>query len=373
MISATVTCLIDLGNSETRVDIGYMGKYRRVILPNRYHELQPNYVIPEEYRNNKTIVMQNDGVYIANGELVDYEFATSGFTPVGIKDKSSQVTSKYGVILSIMKAIDIVCEGMNLKPANVNWQFNIAVLLPPFEQIDGKDDMTSMIKSIKVINSIAPVQYSVPIEIKDIKVLPEGVVAFTSAMFHIEGDNVVPTVENEKFKKGYSIVLDIGAGTTDLVLVKDGRIIMNTKESFTKGGNFVISTCRTLMRHRFKSTPTVESMKDVIEQGVYYCGNDVAIVDDLLESARKSYAEAILKNILEYLDEKAVPVNELKGVLTVGGGSLPTVRDGEIVCQSMAQPLIEMLRQFSPSIESIHIDEPRYANLQGLRIVCLSA
>ena len=49
--TANVSILVDIGNSETRAHIAYMGNNITVTLPNRFYELKPNYVIPEEYRN----------------------------------------------------------------------------------------------------------------------------------------------------------------------------------------------------------------------------------------------------------------------------------------------------------------------------------
>ena len=365
--TANVSILVDIGNSETRAHIAYMGNNITVTLPNRFYELKPNYVIPEEYRNNDSRVFCSDGVYIANGEIVDMEFP-GGFAPIGLRDKASQITSKYSIILLIMSAISEISGNLNLKPAAINWVFNIAVLLPPFEQASGKEKMIELISSITEVSSVSPVRYSVPIAIKDIKVLPEGVVAFSTAMFKLDNGEIVPNEDNEKFKKGYCIVLDIGAGTTDMVVVKDGKFMLSTKETFKKGGNFVASTCRTLIRRKYNVSPS--NMKEIIETGVYNHGNDSVIVDDLLDEAKQDYAEKVLQDIMTYLEEKDIPVAELKGVLTVGGGSLPTMRDGKVVSEPMSIPLVNLLKQFSPSIEQIETGvNPRYANLEGLRIM----
>lgn len=375
MTTANVTILVDLGNSETRADIMYMGKSTTVNVPNRFCDLRGNYVIPEEYRNNDSIVFCNDGVYLANGELVTMEFPKRGFIPIGLRNKSEQITSKYSIILLMIKAINMISGDIGVKPGDVNWVFNIAVLLPPFEQDkrsndqpSGKEAMTDLIRSITQISSVSPVKYNVPVAIKEIKVLPEGVVAFTAAMFNEDGGNISVNTNNEKYKQGYCIVLDIGAGTTDMVIVRDGKFVMSTKETFRKGGNMVESACKTLIRRKYNVSPS--DMKEIVETGVYKHGNESLIVDDLLEEAKRNYAESVLQDIIAYLGEKDIPVQELKGVLTVGGGSLPTMRDNVVVCEPMSQPLIELLKQFSPSIEQIKIDvNPRYANLRGLHIM----
>lgn len=375
MTTANVQLLVDLGNSETRAIVTYMGKSKRIIASNRFCELGANYVIPEEYRNNNTIAFCNDSIYFANGELVETEFPNKGVVPTGLQDKSVQATSKYSIILLMIKAVNLLSGDMGVRPADINWVFSVAVLLPPFEQdkrntdlTSGKELMTDLIRSITQITCVSPVKYSIPIAIKDIKILPEGVVAFTAAMFDKKDGSIVANVENEKYKKGYCIVIDIGAGTTDCVIVKDGRIIMATKETIKKGGNLVKRTCRTLIRRKYNATPS--SMDEIIETGVYQHGNDTLVVDDLLEEAKKDYAEKVLQDIIAYLEEKDVPVEELRGVLTVGGGSLPTVRHGVVVSKPMSEPLVELLKQFSPSIERINLNvNPRYANLEGLSIL----
>ena len=375
MTTASVTILVDLGNSETRAELVYMGKNITITVPNRFYELKPNYLIPEEYRNDDSIVFCNDGIYLANGELVSIEFPKRGLAPIGFSDKSSQITSKYSIILLMIKAINKISGDIGVKASDINWVFNIAVLLPPFEQDkrtndqpSGKEAMIDLIRSITQINSVSPVKYSVPVAIKEIKVLPEGVVAFTAAMFKLEDGKININSDNQKYKQGYCIVLDIGAGTTDMVVVRDGKFIMSTKETFRKGGNLVESTCRTLIRRKYNVSPS--DMKEIIETGVYHHANDTLIVDDLLDEAKKDYAENVLQDIIAYLGEKDIPVQELRGVLTVGGGSLPTMRNGVVVSEPMSAPLVALLKQFSPSIEQIKLDSnPRYANLDGLHIM----
>ena len=370
MKNANVILLVDLGNSETRAEIVYNGKSVKIEMPNTYSELHENYTIPEDYRNDESIVFGCDGEYIANGELVSHEFANRSMRPTGLKHKSEQITSKYSIIGVMIKAIALISGNLGNVPNEINWVFDIACLLPPDEQ-SNKDDvdyMKNMISTITEVNCISPIKYRIPVSIKEVRIFPEGVVAYTAAMFSMKEGKAVANADNLKYRQGYTLVMDIGAGTTDLAMVFNGKFVAASKTTIKTGGNYVEKTCKREIRRKFGNAPT--DMTEIIEKGVYTRGNERIIMDDVLIRAKKDFAAELNKEIIEYLEVTQIPVHELKGLLVIGGGAIATERDGKVISESLAYPLCENIRSMAKSVELIKIDvNPRFANIEGLHIM----
>lgn len=370
MKNANVTLLVDLGNSETRAEIVFNGKSVKVEIPNAYYELEENYVIPEEYRNDDSTVFVCSGEYIANGEIVSHEFAKYEMRPTGIMTKSEQITSKYSIIMVMTKAIALISGNLGTIPTDINWVFDIACLLPPDEQSskDGVNNMKNLISEIIDIQCVSPINYKVPISIKDIKIFPEGVVAYTAAMFTMKDGKAVANADNLKYRQGYTLVMDIGAGTTDFAMVFNGKFVAKSKATIKTGGNFVERSCKRAIMKKFGNAPT--DMSEIIEKGVYTRGNERIIMDDVLISAKKKFAAELNKEIIEYLEVTQIPVHELKGLLVIGGGAIATERDGKVISESLAHPLCENIRSMAKSVELIKMDvNPRFANIEGLHIM----
>ena len=369
MKNVNVTLLIDLGNSETRAEVVFNGKSVKMQIPNSYCELQENYVIPEDYRNDDSHVFGCAGEYIANGEIVAHEFENRSMRPTGLKHKSEQITSKYSIMMVMIKAIALISGNISTIPTDINWVFDIACLLPPDEQ-SNKDDvnsMKSMISEINEIQCVSPINYKVPVSIKEIRIFPEGVVAYTAAMFSMRDGRAVANAENLKYRQGYTLVMDIGAGTTDLAMVFNGKFVAASKATIKIGGNYVEKSCKREIRHKFGNAPT--DMTEVIEKGVYTRGNERIIMDDVLILAKKNFAASLNKEIIEYLEVTQIPVHELKGLLVIGGGAIATERDGKVISESLAYPLCENIRSMAKSVELIRIANPRFANIEGLHIM----
>lgn len=370
MKNANVTLLVDLGNSETRAEIVFNGKSVKAEIPNSYCELHENYTIPEDYRNDDSTVFVCDGEYIANGEIVAHEFVRHEMRPTGLKHKSEQITSKYSIIMVMTRAIALISGNLGSIPTDINWVFDIACLLPPDEQ-SSKDDvgkMKDMISEITEVHCASPINYKVPVSIKDVRIFPEGVVAYTAAMFTMKDGKAVANADNLKYRQGYTLVMDIGAGTTDLAMVFNGKFVAASKTTIKTGGNYVEKTCKKEIRRKFGNAPT--DMTEIIEKGVYTRGNERIIMDDVLIRAKKDFAAELNKEIIEYLEVTQIPVHELKGLLVIGGGAIATERDGKVISESLAYPLCENIKSMAKSVELIKTDiNPRFANIEGLHIM----
>lgn len=358
----------DLGNSTTRAVVAFRGQSLQVELSNHFILLPQGYTIPREYRNVNTTVFKHANDFVANGEI-EMEF-DGALAPVGKMPKYEQITTKYSIILLIIKLINKVCTDLgdiDIQSEDNEWHFDVSVLLPAFQHQIGKKKMVEYIQSIKEVRSEFPVKYSIPVFIDKVDVFPEGAAAYTATIFKWNNGRLTAVEENTKFKKGYVLVCDIGAGTTDIVLIKDSKCILSTKASIEIGGNKVKYFLSQFILTEYGFAPS--DLEKVIETGVMEDGNKVIDVSDLIDKAKVETVKILKSRIATYLDNQSISPRELRGVLFVGGGTLPTVRDGVEVSTSISALILQILKEQAPQIEQIKLGvNPRYANLEGLKI-----
>ena len=95
--------------------------------------------------------------------------------------------------------------------------------------------MTSIVKDITVIDSVFP-SIKIDVTVSNVIVLPEGFCAYAGVVYE-KGETYR---SSHKFLIDENVlVFDIGAGTTDCVLIKQNKLIQNSKYTITQGGNNV--------------------------------------------------------------------------------------------------------------------------------------
>lgn len=361
--------LIDLGNSETRMTLLVGDKERSTILSNRFAALPPSYRVPEEYNNSKTSILEYKGTYYANARLAEREFVGQLIRPYAVEYKTDQIVTEISLNLVFLHALIQLSEAYATPIDNLEVTFDVSVLLPPLEHDTQNEKMEQMVRSITKVKSILPFQVERSFEIGEVKVLPEGVAAYFAVIFKEAFGALVEVEENKEFQEGYVMILDIGAGTTDVVLIKDTELLLNSKESFKRGGNTVESNLIAEINRKYKFKP--QDIKRVINTGLLAEGGVVHDISDLLTEAKVKYTRILLPELSTYLERMSISLKEVKGILLAGGGSLPTIRDGVVVSNAMSKVLLEELQNKAPNtkiVSTLELD-PRYLNITGLKYI----
>lgn len=384
-----VKLLVDFGNSETRAVI-IDSKSNKPILTdtgseihtyrNTYAELPAGYRVDRSYLNGDTTLFLIDGVCMVNGELVDIEFSKEAYKPAGFTGKSNQPTTLYTLNLLLIKAIEKLSNIRGIDPQDVEWSFKVAVLLPPFEEGEHSADMKNLIKGIKSVvmlvedeqaEEVGFKEVNIPVQFETIKVQPEGIIAYTTAITQVKDGKLIYIEENKKFLTGYVMVIDIGAGTTDFALINNMRYVNQSKETISTGGNFVAAECSRAIKAKYSISVEPSSMQRVMESGEVIQGNEKIDVTDILTTAKKKYAKTLVYELKNNYFVRNIPISNIKGILLVGGGTLPAIRDGKEVSPPMSKAILEEFKQYCPSVEllSLHSVNPREANIVGLQIM----
>ncbi len=358
--------LIDLGNSETRAALIVNNKMHMMKLSNKFAELPKVYRIPNEHRNDKSSIFCVNGTYFANGQIVEREFVGVEIRPTAVQPKTEQLVTELSLNLVFMKALLKLSELFNVDVGDIDATFKVSVLLPPLEHEVYESKLIEKVKQFTSVNAIVPSAMTVQYKISEVGTFPEGVAAFFAAYFNEENGALIETPSNLRFGKGYVLVLDIGAGTTDVVLILDTTLVQNSKDTFKIGGNTVESIVRNEIKKKFGFNP--KSLDAVIATGVLTEGTQTHLVMDILDAAKDKYSKALMEQIRQYLERMMLDMPEIKGVLVIGGGSLPSVRGEVVVSSAMADVLLKYLKKLAPNISMVDTSgkNPRDLNILGL-------
>jgi len=369
-MSEKIGVLIDIGNSETRFSIIRNGVATDFTYSNKYVKLEEGYSIPNEYKNEKSLVFIYSGMTYVNGTLVDKEFPKRAIAPNALKPKTSQLTTYLTLNFVFIRTFIFLSKTMGIPIQDLNVSFDVRLLLPPSEHDRYSDEFKTKVQEITSVSLISPYAWTKNISINSIMVLPEGATAYIGSIYQNVNDSLVVIPENEAFISGDVLVIDIGAGTTDIVRIKDTEIVVNSKETFNIGGMNIASYCSKLLYQKYGYFPRDEAMENVIATCQLVKGNETIDVSALVNSAKDNFSAQLEKDLTEYLLRNDITIQEVKGLLIVGGGALGAERDGVVISPPVSEVFINYIKELASSIALVSTKNrnPRTLNLEGLKL-----
>lgn len=392
-VELRVGVLIDLGNSRTRATYLIGDKGYRINLSNRYAELPENYKIKRKYSNKLTTNFYVNGVLFSNGQLVEREFVGVEIRPTSNKAKTEQLPTSLTLNLIFVHAYTLLFALYPNQLHNYNLVFDVSVLLPPEQQEYKEAEMIKLVRDITEVSVFSPITFTAPVTIGEVNVFSEAVAGLFGAFFteggalqydntgkNIEAgdfivfDNrtelqLVNVPENDNYTKGFILVMDIGAGTTDLAMFKDMELLENSRETIDLGGNYVERNIEKALKVKLGFKP--QNFERVIQEAVAEEGSVEHDVSKEVTDSKKMYAQAMQLRLQEYLERLLLDFKNVKGILVMGGGSLPSYRDGLVVSPAMNDVLIKDLQALAPNIQLVHTTGKnlREMNINGLLFI----
>lgn len=347
--------LVDFGNSETRFRLLSGNLRYKGVLPNHFAKMKAGDSIVEE----EGYFFKHGGLWWGAGEYARREFGKAGLKPTSQYSKVDQLTTALSMNLVFCECIEQLHNHFGVPYNSMEVTFTVSVLLPPMEHGRDSDKMKEIIRSITHVEMIKPYAitdggFDFSID-ENVRVTPEGVAAFFAACFHETEEGLVERPENAVYTKGLVLILDIGAGTTDMALIRDSRILSSSKRTLSMGGNTIMEKLRDLCDNdpEVKYDPEPEALEHIIETGTLPIGVGEIHVERLLNLAKDAYLDRLLREIIRYREGAGISLKDIKGVLAVGGGALPAIRDGEIVSPSLAANLVKSLKSDCPYIGEV--------------------
>lgn len=372
MFQSKVKLVIDYGNSETRAYVLLGKKTFGFDLSNRFAVLDKGYKVPEEFQNSDTSIFSINDVRVANGQLVEHDFSYSSIRPTAVDKKYESPTTEYSTHIAILHAMRKIAETYNVSYDNLDLTFDIICLLPPLDMEDGIIHLEEMIRSIKEINFIQP-KLTKKVKIDKIKVLPEGVCAY----FGVLMDKGLSIRDSHKFLVGSTtLIIDIGAGTTDFCVVKDNKVIEDTKDTFEIGGNNISQKVRRKLKAQGYTYPD-SIVQEAVITGTIKDGAKVKDITDIIEPIKRDVATNVINEIKGFFEATQFPIRTIEYLIVCGGGSEGTTNGNS---RALSEYLIEYLRELSSNTELVELPEvevngkrieisPRRLNIIGATIL----
>lgn len=382
MVTGKATLVIDLGNSETRVRT-YYGKnkegqprYRQSILSNRFgiipEEKLGNYLNSDYYTEEDSRIFNYNGSYYCNGKVCDTEFATTAVRPTALEKKYESLVTKLSLQNAFSRGHEDIALFTNNYPDGIEVEWDVIMLLPPDDIDAGAKPLSEMVKSINEVDFEMPKLHKA-IKVNKVSVIPEGFAALLGVIFESKG----------VIRKGYedlldgdtkTMVIDIGAGTTDFIVAQGTNIISSLRFTKEVGGNNVHQKVRRLLKD--KGVALSDSVvRKGCETGAVKSGNRTIDITNFITVAKATVSKQLVDAIQEYFEDNMMSVQEINNILVVGGGA-----ESSEGVKPIADYMVEFLRRVSPDVHLVEIPEieisgdnqkcsPRTLNIIGAGIL----
>lgn len=367
--------VIDLGNSETRAvlrvgDLHNNSRKEHVFsLSNRFAIAYDGYPDTPEYtEENSTVFEIGDhkvgkrdvigGTYV-NGLMCEAEFG-------GILSKPTASMSKYNseyTLLSTLTAIqkasmwihkyfaekqgqDVTLEEIINQ---VSWDINL--LLPPSQVEKGGEVLAKSLVGKFNVNYQLP-KANAMVTIEKVTTYSEGVMAYMAVLIRKSDKQLRP---DKKFMVSSNVlVVDIGAGTTDIVLVRSNIPVENSKHTINYGGNNIKGKLIQKLNKENNFDLPDSYYDSAVVEGTIKKGNKVYDVTKELSVSKREVAQLINNNIQSFLESANLPLQTVEYVLVVGGGSISSPNPS---IEPISKYILHGLQQFSSDMELIDIGD----------------
>lgn len=366
---------IDMGASETRFSSGLSAEHEAKTIPNSMIEVGIDEDIRVEPATRDPydcldVTIRKEGLSVEDtkyfydrvliGELAK-KYTGAPERPTGMVSKVDQKINYTSAIVAT--AMSLIRDGNVGEVGNVD----MFVVLPPLEVKNKHEVFESRVKGsyTVIFNKMNKV---VKFRVAEVKCYAESQAAIISFLFNRNG---TLTSEAQRFKEGCILSMDIGASTTDLVVIENLKYNERTGQTYKNGGNICITALKGLIEGNiglYYDDPTIE---EILKSGRRRSGNKFVDASDLVKKAKQAYARDIVNEIQNYFRTIAMPIQNMRAIVVSGGGSMPsgyTDESGEFVetVPAMSEFITEKLLQVCPDIEVITMQNPRYANIEGI-------
>lgn len=211
----------------------------------------------------------------------------------------------------------------------------------------------------------------VKLNIMSVQCYEESFMASTSFFFNMNG---VPKEQNKKYLTGTILSLDIGASTTDLSIVQNGRYLDKSGRTYRIGGNEARETLIYDICSRYDIDLSPEAAEKVMAEGRLQIGNAYVDVSGLVAKAKADLAKKLMTHLPLYFKAIQIDMSTINAIIVSGGGSMQSQyvnEDGEVIKTSepMSYYVTQELLNFSSGTEVVaYGSDARLANVKGLFI-----
>lgn len=360
MVNGTAKLIIDFGNSSTRVQTKFGNtpkgaeRVKTVEISNIFarmsEEEAKRYISEGNYTEEDSRIFETSGGDIyCNGALCQTEYERTAERPSAVMSKYQSINLKWSLQAALCMGYKAIAEFTNSDIDSIDVDWEIVTLLPPDEIDEGAKIVAETIRSIAKIDFKMP-SFSKEIRIKSVKIYPEGFAAFIACLF--EGVGKIRESHKYLSDKGRTVlIVDIGAGTTDFMLVQDGKPVSSSRFTRTTGGNNVHQTLRRMMKKKGIILKDATA-REACSVGYVFSGAEkISVIDDIAE-AKMEVSRDLIDALVEYFESTMVAVKSINNILIVGGGAVESDVEG---IKPISDYLYDYIKSISPYIGRVEI------------------
>ncbi len=381
MIQGNASLIVDFGNSSTKCTVLFgrsaktgLIKERSFELSNEFAVIEPNYVVSPDYDEKTSCILTMHSKVdttpivgdFCNGELQRKEKPSSSLRPSATRKKWSLPSTILSFNLALYKAsLAVLAMSGTSDISQLGIQWDVVALLPPGDMEVGAKPMEDLLKSVTEVNVKYP-KVSFPVKIRNVSILPEGFCAYTACVYTKQ---LKFRPENQHLTGETVLVLDIGAGTTDYVVIEDNKIVRSSMYSITQGGNNVFQAVRKSLRLRGIDVKD-DAIRKAITEGFVKDGAKAVNIVDLINKGKEDVAQVIKAEFLNFLEETGVKTRSIGYILVSGGGA---ITDSHVEgVKPISESIIENFKTLAPNCECVQIptDYICFTDMYGNKIEC---
>lgn len=354
--------VIDAGNSETRV-VTMLGRNKKGTR-RRIKTISNHYAAFDQTFNNSAgspVTTQNSTIFHAtgvvddeiiegkyvSGVLADREYSQRLVRPSGVNQKFKALTTLLALHQAFKAGYESVSEMTNISISELDIIWRVAVLMPPEDVEMGAREMAGIIRSVNSIHFEMPnIQKDIEVIEGGINIMAEGLSGFLGVF--LDGKGVRPGYEF--LGQATTLVMDIGAGTTDLMVVSQGSPIESTKYTLPTGGNNVGALLsRRLQRSGFGRV-TIDRARDAVISGLLQDGAQQEDVIEHVADAKSEVASTLVGGLKDFFEMTGFDGRSISHLLVVGGGAKVSEKSG---IEPISNYLVKEMRSISPKLSLV--------------------
>ena len=364
----------------TVIDLGASGS-RYTTDGGKIYELANNMVtIPNAELTS--IVPYDDNTIEESLEVFISKGGSSKYFPVHIlsgnmatrfssnNDRPSVNNHKYRQAINYIQAI-LIAAVAKIK-VNDSSDVKLYIATPPVETLEAQKAFGEELSGQFTVRFP---KYKGGVEVnvnnKSVHCCEESVMACTSFFFNMNGKI---REEAKAFLTGTVLSLDIGASTTDLAIVKNGKFLERSGQTYKTGGNVVRDFVMEHVTSTYGFDPDQEMADTAVIEGRLQLGNGYVEIGEVVSQAKRELARGLTKNMETYFKRINIPIQSIRAIMVSGGGSKQSqyVSElGEVIKTSdpMSEFVTAELQEWSPNTVVVNYgDDARLANVKGLFI-----
>ena len=162
-----------------------------------------------------------------------------------------------------------------------------------------------------------------------------------------------------------TVIFDIGAGTTDIVMIRGSQIVQSSRFTKEIGGNNVHRLVQRSLRNKGISLPD-EVVREGVNTGYVKSGSRSIDIAEEIASAKQAVSNQLVDAVQEFFESSMISIRTISNILVCGGGA-------EIAPNKEIKPIsdyiVNYMKRLSPDIKLVKIPEDEEGNPVSSRLL----